>query len=311
MLETYAIAWSAGHIYLAGSGTTLSPLINPYPSPDKTAYMMKIKDRVDITITSNVMGRQVNISGSGCGALGWKTTPVVLPATPGAHCTITVNALENTADTKYLFTRWADGPSQQSRTILIGVNPATYTAEFSRQFKLVSRVQPVGSGTISPSGTTWHNEGTTVQHAADAAACYLPAGWSAGTVNGATLMVSPMEAIAYFTANAASATAAITVQLGQQSVVSGYVRQQVTVRNSSSGIYYNAALVLDNLSPYATLQKASGVTSCALPAGSPYINLGTMSAGDVQTLTLTFAIAPRAPTQVSFTTRVLHGLKPR
>jgi probable HAF family extracellular repeat protein len=61
----------------------------------------------------------------------------------------------------------------------------------------------------------------------------------------------------------------------------GHFTQSLTVTNiGSSAIAGPIAVTLDGLSSYASLANASGSTTCATPAGSPYLllNLGTAAA---------------------------------
>jgi hypothetical protein len=84
--------------------------------------------------------------------------------------------------------------------------------------------------------------------------------------------------------------------------------QTVRITNTSgSAINGPFALVLDNLSSNATLFNASGATSCAQPAGRPFIVNGAagLSAGASLTLVLQFTNPSRAA--ISYATRVLAG----
>ena len=65
--------------------------------------------------------------------------------------------------------------------------------------------------------------------------------------------------------------------------------QTVTMTNiSGAAISGPIALVLDNLSSKATLFHASGTTSCAAPAGSPFVKLGSLAKGAGVSLVLQF-----------------------
>ena len=59
------------------------------------------------------------------------------------------------------------------------------------------------------------------------------------------------------------------------------------------------SLVLDNLSPNATLFNQTGFTTCAVPAGSPFIN--------VQGNTVTLEFANPTMSGISYSVRVLEG----
>jgi hypothetical protein len=66
-------------------------------------------------------------------------------------------------------------------------------------------------------------------------------------------------------------------------------------------------LVLDSLSSNAALFNAAGLTSCAVPGGSPFVtsNTTTLAPGATVSVVLQFTNASRAVT--SYTTRVLAG----
>jgi len=86
--------------------------------------------------------------------------------------------------------------------------------------------------------------------------------------------------------------------------------EKVTIKGGSASIAGPVSLVLDNLSAGASLVGASGVTSCSLPTGRPYVDVdvgsdGTLTPRERITLELTFE-AP-AGTSVTFTPRVLAG----
>lgn len=83
--------------------------------------------------------------------------------------------------------------------------------------------------------------------------------------------------------------------------------QTVTLKNSGSGtIAGPISLVLDSLSGNAALFNSSGRTACAVPAGSPLINLGSsLAAGASVTVQLQFTDPSK--TGISYSTRVLAG----
>jgi len=87
----------------------------------------------------------------------------------------------------------------------------------------------------------------------------------------------------------------------------GRFAQTVTLKNTSaSAITGPLSLVLDSLSGNATLFNPSGTTSCAAPAGSPFINLaGGLTPGASAALALQFTDPNR--TGITYATRVLAG----
>ncbi len=83
--------------------------------------------------------------------------------------------------------------------------------------------------------------------------------------------------------------------------------QTVTLKNLSASIIAGPlSLVLDNLSSSATLFNPSGITACAAPAGSPFINLlGNLAPGASASISLQFTNPTR--TGITYATRVLAG----
>ena len=68
--------------------------------------------------------------------------------------------------------------------------------------------------------------------------------------------------------------------------------------------------MLDSLSSNATLFNLSGATACAVPAGSPYINIaGDLNPGASVSVSLQFANPTKAG--ITYATRVLSGSAPR
>jgi hypothetical protein len=95
----------------------------------------------------------------------------------------------------------------------------------------------------------------------------------------------------------------------------GHYVQKVTLKNTSSAaIAGPISFVLDSLTPGAALVGAAGVTSCAAPAGSPYVNVNVgsdslWSARERTSVGLEFTLEFAAPgaTPITYTPRVLAG----
>jgi Bacterial Ig domain len=92
--------------------------------------------------------------------------------------------------------------------------------------------------------------------------------------------------------------------------------QSFTLQNaSSSAIVGPVSIALDSLTAGVTLLNAAGVTSCAAPAGSPYVNVnvGTdsiWSPGERVEVVLQFTVQSTGPakkTPIAYTRRVLAG----
>ena len=83
--------------------------------------------------------------------------------------------------------------------------------------------------------------------------------------------------------------------------------QTVTLKNiSGSAVGTPISLVLDSLSSNATLYSPTGTTSCATPAGSPFINwLSGLAPGASASIVLQFTNPTK--TGITYATRVLAG----
>jgi uncharacterized repeat protein (TIGR01451 family) len=89
--------------------------------------------------------------------------------------------------------------------------------------------------------------------------------------------------------------------------ITGSYNQTVKLTNNGAALPA-AAYVLDSLPSGVTVSSATGFTSAALPAGSPYVEAGPIGANGTVTLTMQFT---RTGTQaVAYTARVL-GSGPR
>ena len=83
--------------------------------------------------------------------------------------------------------------------------------------------------------------------------------------------------------------------------------QTVTLKNiSGSAVGAPLSLVLDNMSSNAALYSQSGTTSCATPAGSPFVNWSSsLAPGASASIVLQFTNPTRAG--ITYATRVLAG----
>lgn len=89
----------------------------------------------------------------------------------------------------------------------------------------------------------------------------------------------------------------------------GAYSQQITVRNDNVGTLNSPFyLVLDSLSPNASLANASGTTTVNSPLGSPYISIAAaaLPPGSAATVTLQFSNPTNAA--ITYTTRVLSSI---
>ena len=118
-------------------------------------------------------------------------------------------------------------------------------------------------------------------------------------------------------------TALVSVTLGSLRLDkrSGHYLQRVTLRNTNTSlatIRGPVSFVLDSLTAGATVVGAAGVTSCAAPAGSPYITVnvgadGNLTSRERATVDLEFTLQPVNPgsTAITFVPRILAGVGSR
>jgi hypothetical protein len=116
---------------------------------------------------------------------------------------------------------------------------------------------------------------------------------------------------------ATNVTGSVAVTMGNLRLDrrTGHYFQKVTLKNTSSAaIAGPISFVLDSLTSGATLVNAGGVTSCAAPAGSPYVNVNVGSdtlwntrerANVGLEFTLEFAAPGAIP--IAYASRVLAG----
>jgi hypothetical protein len=184
-------------------------------------------------------------------------------------------------------------------TVSVTINPSLYT--------LTTQVSPAGAGTISPStsGIPFAYN-TVVSLTATPAACYGAATWSGNAPGGTVTMTSDQVVTATFPASGIAATASsVTVTPGgvRLNKTTGRYQQSIAITNSGSTLS-NASLIFDNLSAGAAVYSPAGTTVCA-PAGSPYIDLGTLNVG-LRTVVVDFTVTNPSQT-IQYTTRVLAG----
>jgi Calx-beta domain/Putative Ig domain len=96
-----------------------------------------------------------------------------------------------------------------------------------------------------------------------------------------------------------------------QNLVTRRFRQTVTIRNDGASIVGPVVYALAGLTAGVEVQNPAGTTSCAFPAGSPYVNLSTgndnqLATGETITIVLEYAI-PSPQRSLTYTPHVLAG----
>jgi hypothetical protein len=110
---------------------------------------------------------------------------------------------------------------------------------------------------------------------------------------------------------APAVTSPITVTRGgfrYNNTTKRFVQTVTLLNNSASAVQGTISLVLDNLSVNATLFNKTGSTSCTTPAGSPFINIPSITAlSPGQSVSIILELMNSNSAGITYTTRVLAG----
>jgi|GEM_PF-3383881 len=170
---------------------------------------------VAITVTTQPTGRQVVVDGTSYTAPRNSTWVV------GSSHSLSVSSPQNgTTGTRYVYASWSDGGGQ-THNITVPSTATTYTASFTTQHSLNTSVGASGGGTVTPSGETWHNSGSSVQVTATANAGYSFLNWSgdaSGSTNPLTVTMSTPRSV---TATFASTTETVSTPTAPSGPTSG------------------------------------------------------------------------------------------
>ena len=168
-------------------------------APSATASFSYNVTPITCTVASNPSpGPQITVDG----------TPETTPYTPTTwtvgtkHTLVATSPQGPTSGVRYIFTKWDNGSTSQTRTITVPSTTTTYTAYFTTQYSLTTSVSPSNAGTVTPTGTTWYNSGKSVPVSAKPKFGYTFSSWSgaSGTNPISLPMNGPMNVVANFTA---------------------------------------------------------------------------------------------------------------
>jgi len=91
------------------------------------------------------------------------TTPVTFSWEVGStHLLEALSPVDLGDGTRYVWYSWSDGGARNHSYIVPSYN-ATVTAFFKKQYNVTFNVKPPGCGTVTPSGSGWYNESSTIQ----------------------------------------------------------------------------------------------------------------------------------------------------
>ena len=169
-------------------------------APGATASFSYNVTPITCTVASNPsLGPQVTVDG-----ISYSTPYTPTTWTVGTQHTLVATSPQSpTSGVRYIFTKWDNGSTSQTRTITVPSTTTTYTAYFTTQYSLTTSVNPSTGGTVTPAGTTWYNSGKSVSVSAKANFGATFSNWS-GNVSGKSSPMSlamngPMNEVANFT----------------------------------------------------------------------------------------------------------------
>jgi Divergent InlB B-repeat domain len=197
------------------------------------------------------------------------------------------------------------------------INCFTVGAEQTQPLTII--VSPPSGGTTVPGpGTTLEVQNTSVVVSATPNPGYVFTNWTgnvaAPSLASTTVIMNLAQTI---TANFVPCNCPVDVSAEISVTRGGYVLnlatgryvQTVTLTNiSTNSIAGTFSLVLDTLSPNATLFNENGTTDIAYPpAGSPYINAAAASLAPGQNVSVTLQFTDPTRGAITYNTRVLAG----
>ena len=120
--------------------------------------------------------KAVQRRGAGCSPGVAYTTPQTLSWVPGSNCTVEfVSPHSLTVGTRYVFSSWQDGETQNPRVFIAPSVTTSWTALFNTQYQLSYQITPAGAGTAT--GPEWVFPGTQAAVTAVPAAGYRFVRW--------------------------------------------------------------------------------------------------------------------------------------
>src|SRR5271157_1681312 len=212
---------TAGSTFTAstlGSGTVTTTADSQIVSTPVTVY-------IPVTIASTPSGESFIVTGSpGC-ATGTYTTPQTLNWS-AASCTVQFSSpVSNGTGAQLAFSDWADGNTNNPRTISTPASATTFTANFVQQYQLTTAVSPAGGGSVTtPASGTFLTSGAAVSLSATTNAGYTFTNWSV-TTGSATF------------GNASSASTTVTLSSGPATVQANF-NVGVMVTTSPGGLNF-------------------------------------------------------------------------
>lgn len=147
------------------------------------------------------------VSGAGC-PLGTYTAPVALTWDSGVSCALEVIPPPSGSDSRWVFSRWVDGPSQNPRWIAASPG-ASYTISMALEYLLMRSAS--GGGSVS-GVDGFYAAGSSLSLTASPADGYQFSGWSGSATGSANPLQVSMNGPKSITANFAAAATNVRIE---------------------------------------------------------------------------------------------------
>jgi hypothetical protein len=205
---------------------------------------------VPYTVTTNPAGLIVTVDGAAV------TAPATFSWLPGSSHTLAA-ANQNGSSTKYIFSSWSNGGAA-TQTISAPASPATYSANFSRQYLLSAVAAPANGGSIAasvPSSGGYYPANTSLSLTATPVSGYCFVNWSGSAASSSPVLQLNMAQPLSVTANFAAGSVGLSPGLLTIQAAGGVFNVTVTA---------SCPWTLSAPPSWARYSKSSGTTSATV-----------------------------------------------
>ncbi len=283
-------------------------------SPHDVPVTLNLTALTPITIQTNPAGRSYTANGTNY------STSTTLNLAPGTSLALATTTPQTASGTRYDFANWSDGGAI-AHNVAVSAAAQTITANFNTFFQLNHSKAGTGQGTVSPASGGYYPSGSSQQLTVTPAACSLLGGFSANAPNGLVSMTGPQNVTVTLNDNTARLAGALTAAgagsgqvkftfAGNRRVTgTNRWRRTYNLRNTGAALTGVVVAVDPPFTNVSSVTNGNGLTACASPLGSVFINVGTLAAGATKTLTVEVETPnPNASWSASF--RALASGKP-
>ncbi len=280
--------------------TVISPTAGN--SPFEIPVTLNLAALTPISLGTNPQGLSLLVDGVASGA------PVSISRAPGTSLLLEAPLNQTAPQTRYDFKSWSSGAAR-SHMLNVASSAISLVATYDTLFQLNYTIS--GSGTVAPASGGYFLSGSQQNLVATPGACALPATFSANAPAGVVTMSSPQNVTITFPANVAQLAPAVKFTFAGDRRITGTNRwrRSYVLQNTGTALT-NVVVAIDP--PFTNVQSvyvSNGVTQCAVPLGSAYLNVGNLAAGATFNLTVEVVTTqPTAPWTINV--RALAGGKP-